>query len=55
VDVSTRLDEFEGRLETYMWDVGVPELSEDDRSRQRNHGTRSRDTFGTEALTAAVA
>ena len=26
--VSARLDEFEGRLETYMRDVGVPELSE---------------------------
>ena len=28
-EVSARLDEFEGRLETYMRDVGVPELSED--------------------------
>jgi hypothetical protein len=28
--VSARLDEFEGRLEKYMRDVGVPELSEDE-------------------------
>jgi hypothetical protein len=28
--VSARLDEFEGRLETYMREVGVPELSEDE-------------------------
>jgi hypothetical protein len=28
--VSAKLDEFEGRLETYMRDVGVPELSEDE-------------------------
>jgi hypothetical protein len=28
--VSARLDEFEGRLETYMRDAGVPELSEDE-------------------------
>jgi hypothetical protein len=31
-EVSARLDEFEGRLETYMRDVGVPELSEDKHS-----------------------
>ena len=29
-EVSARLDEFEARLETYMRDVGVPELSEDE-------------------------
>ena len=30
VKVSAKLDEFEGRLRTYMRDVGVPELSEDE-------------------------
>ena len=33
VEVSARLDEFEGRLETHMRDVGVPELSEDELKR----------------------
>ena len=33
VEVSARLDEFAGRLETYMRDVGVPELSEDELKR----------------------
>jgi hypothetical protein len=29
-ELSARLDEFEARLETYMRDVGVPDLSEDE-------------------------
>jgi hypothetical protein len=28
--VSARLDEFEGRLETHMRDIGVPELGGDE-------------------------